>query len=90
MARWRCLTVAGAPACITDHSCSEEEGNIDAWSKRSTLGIGVLATNSEGRHHKQAPPGEMLRADSRAPSQGAWQAGLTIARKASCVKMAGN
>ena len=40
MAKWRYLTVAGAPAWITDHSCSEAEGNVGAQSKSSTLGIG--------------------------------------------------
>lgn len=64
MAKWRCLTVAGAPAWITDHSCSEAEGNIGAQSKSPTLGIGALATNSEGRCHNQASPVGMLRADS--------------------------
>ena len=53
MARWRCLTVAGAPAWITDHSCSEEEGNIGAWSKHSTRGTGVLAPDSEVRHQNK-------------------------------------
>jgi len=53
MARWRCLTVAGAPAWITDHSCSEEEGNIGAWSKHTARGTGVLAPDSEVRHHNK-------------------------------------
>lgn len=53
-----------AMGTMIDHSCSEAEGNIGAQSKSPTLGIGALATNSEGRCHNQASPGGMLRADS--------------------------